>query len=173
MEQGDRPLLVAVAERPPRLAGIFLITARGRDQASKFVDGRPVANQTDYRVDIQKGTPFALDGTIRVRLGAAPLVTTAKSLRFQVPSAGLELPVDEPLAHAVFDLFGAGTEVTLNEGQARRALFAMARGMGWSEDDALEQCKEVWRVASSQYTTFGVDAMQALYDALPAGPVAA
>jgi len=146
--------------------GICLITARA-DEVVKMANGRPVAGQTDYRVDIQKGTPFALDGTVRVRLGKPPLVTTAKSLRFQVPSEGLELPNDEPLAHLVFDLYGAGTEVTLNQQQAKRALFAQALALGWSEEDAKEHAAEVWRVVSSQYTEFGAAAMASLYDALP------
>lgn len=146
--------------------GICLITARS-DEVVKMANGRPVAGQTDYRVDIQKGTPFALDGTVRMRLGQPPLVTTAKSLRFQVPSEGLELPADEPLAHLVFDLFGAGTEVRLNQQQAMKALFAAAVGLGWPEEEAKEHCREVWRAASSQYVDFGAKEMDALKDALP------
>lgn len=146
--------------------GICLITARA-DEVSKFENGKPVKG-TAYRVDIQKGTPFALDGTVRMRLGQPPVVTTAKSLRFQVPADGLELPADDPLSHLIFELYGAGTEVRLNQAQAKKALLSMARNLGWPEEEAKAHAAEVWRVASSQYTEFGADAMAALYDALPA-----
>lgn len=146
--------------------GICLITARS-DEVSKFENGKPVKGETAYRVDIQKGTPFALDGTVRMRIGQPPLVTTAKSLRFQVPANGLELPADDPLPHLVFDLYGAGTEVRLNQTQAMKALLSMAVALGWPEDEAKDHCREVWRVASAKYVDFGADEMAELKDALP------
>ena len=106
--------------------GIALLTARS-DEVSKFEKGKPVPNQTEYRVDIQKGTPFALDATVRVRRGKPMLVTSAKSLNFDVGSNGIEA---DDLAAVVFELFSAGLEVELNEPQAKKALLAYVRGLG-------------------------------------------
>ena len=47
------------------------MTARA-DEVAKFVDGRPVAGQTDYRVDVEKGTPFIFDATVRMRGADCP-----------------------------------------------------------------------------------------------------
>lgn len=152
--------------------GVFLATARA-DEVAKFVDGRPIANQTDYRVDVEKGTPFMLDGTVRMRgPGVAPVVTTAKSLRFTVPPDGLELLDDEPLASLVFDLYGAGTEVRLSVSQAKRCLVARAKALGWPDEESIRKAAaSAWEVASKRLTEFDAAAMASLLDAVPSPEV--
>jgi hypothetical protein len=155
--------------------GIALLTARA-DEVVKMANGRPVAGQTDYRVDIQKGTPFALDGTVRMRLGHPPLVTTAKSLRFTVPANGLELPADDALAHLVFDLYGAGEQVTLTERQAKSALLAACRALSSDEEQAKALAAEVWAAEARYASEFDAEAMArilaAVDSAVPAGEAA-
>lgn len=147
--------------------GVLIVTARS-DEVSKFVDGKPVANQTDYRVDIERGTPFIFDATVRMRGAKAALVTTAKSLNFSVPDAGVELPVELPLAHLVFDLFKAGTNVELTTAQAKTSLVAMARSLGHSEDSAKAAAGEAWRTCNaSSKSKFDHLAMSFLIDSLP------
>lgn len=148
--------------------GMFFGTARS-DEVAKFNDGRPVANQSEYRVDLEKGTPFMLDATVRMR-GATvpPLVTTAKSLRFTVPQNGLVLDGDDPLAALVFDLFGAGTEVKLSVHQAKAALLARARASGLGDDEAKAAAKAAWDAAAGLQTSFDATAMKGLLDALGA-----
>lgn len=145
--------------------GVALLTARA-DEVAKFADGKPVANQTEYRVDVQKGTPYALDGTVRMRLGKPPLVTTAKSLLFQVPTSGLELPAENPLAFCVFHMYGAGETVELDEKAAKRALLHAAKALGHDEDAAKDAAQEAWRTTAGTRSKFTAAAMSALYDAL-------
>lgn len=114
--------------------GILVITARA-DEVSKFENGHPVKNQTEYRVDIQKGTPFAVDGTCRIRLGAPALLTTVKSLKIpKLPAGGMELPDPDPLPALIFDMLGAGTLITLTMGKAKQSMVAHARVLGVSDE---------------------------------------
>lgn len=124
--------------------GIALLTGRA-DEVSKFVDGRPVAGETEYRVEIENGTPFILDGTVRMRTGKPPLVTTAKSLNFTVPAAGLELEEGEPLAQLVFGLFGAGTEVLLDIGRTKAVVASRISAAGLLGDELQAVALEVWK----------------------------
>lgn len=123
--------------------GIALLTARA-DEVAKFADGKPVANQTEYRVDIQKGTPFAVDGSVRMRGAKPPLVTAASSLLFTVPDGGLEVTDSEPLAEVVFGLFAAGTEVTLSVPKAKAALIAHARALDLNQAQAVAAATAAW-----------------------------
>lgn len=145
--------------------GVFVMTARA-DEVAKFEGGRPVLNQTEYRVDVERGTPFIFDATIRMRGAKPALVTTAKSLLFTVPADGLELPAELPLVHAVFDLFKASTDVTLSIAQAKGALVATARGLGLDDETATACAADAWKRASGQRSTFDHVAMSALIDAL-------
>lgn len=133
--------------------GIALLTARA-DEVSKFVDGKPVANQTEYRVEIESGTPFILDGTVRMRTGKAPLVTTAKSLNFTVPSGGLDLPESEPLAELVFGLYGAGVEVLLDIDRAKAVMRSRASALGLLGDEAKNVLNTAWNTKAGHRTRF-------------------
>lgn len=146
--------------------GLALITCRA-DEVSKFVDGRPVANQTDYRIEVEKGTLFIVDGIVRMRGARGPLLVSAKSLKFTVPDDGLELGADDPLAHLVFDLFGADTTVTLTKAQAKQAVLAGARAAGWLDDEAVSVAGEAWKAHAAEATEFGGDLMRSMLDAIP------
>lgn len=145
--------------------GIALLTCRA-DEVSKFVDGRPVAGQTEYRVEMESGTVFILDGAVRIRGPQhPPLVTAAGSLNFTVPDGGLEIEDPDPLAHVIFGLFGAGTEVTLTVAQAKDAVMAKARSLNLLGDEAVAAAREAWKVAGNR-TRFGPDAMKELLAAV-------
>lgn len=147
--------------------GVFVMTARS-DEVSKFVDGRPVANATDYRVDVERGTPFIFDATVRMRGARPALVTMAKSLNFSVPTDGLELPLDMPLSALVFDHFEAGTTVELTPVRAKQALMAVARSVWIDEDKAKAACLEAWSACNADVAeSFDHLAMQFLVDSLP------
>lgn len=141
--------------------GIALLTGRA-DEVSKFVDGRPVAGQTDYRVEIEHGTPFILDGTVRMRLGEPPLVTTAKSLNFTVPAEGLVIEDGEPLAHLVFGLFGAGTEVLLDVARTKTVVAARISAGGLTGDKAAEFARKVWKAKAGNRSRFDAAALREL-----------
>lgn len=146
--------------------GIALITGRA-DEVSKFDGGRPVANQTEYRVELEAGTRFILDGQVRMR-GAddVPLVVTAKSLNFSVPAGGQPLDEPEPLAQLVFGLFGAGTEVALNVGQAKAAVMARLRALGILGDEAVRVAGEAWKSKAGNRSRFDGAAMAELLEAV-------
>lgn len=145
--------------------GILLITARA-DEVAKFVDGKPVPNQHEYRVDIQKGTPFAVDGTVRCRVGQPPLLTTAKSLRIEVPADGVKLPRDDTLAHVLFDVLGAGEVVTLNVARAKSSLVAYARALGLTAQEATDIAAAAWAKHAGHETAFDGELMAKLTDAV-------
>lgn len=160
--------------------GIALLTARA-DEVSKFEDGRPVANQTDYRVELESGTRFIVDGQVRMRGARPPLLVTAASLKFTVPDEGIELPNETPLAHLVFGMFECGTAVTLDRGRAAGAVVAACVALGDddtpTDDDpeakrtpAKVRAGRVWRsiYPSVSPTEFDADAMRVLLDAVAA-----
>lgn len=113
--------------------GICLITARA-DEVSKFLNGQPVAGQTDYRVELESGTRFILDGQVRVYGPTIPpkLITAAK-LGYTVPDGGEELPTENPLGHVVFGIFEAGTTVVLDRAHAVRAVISACVDLGDSD----------------------------------------
>lgn len=147
--------------------GMLLLTARS-EEVSKFIDGKPApGGAKEYRVDLQKGTPFAMDGTVRMRLGRAPLLTTVKSLRMpQLPVNGMELDQPEPLAHLVFDLLGAGEVVELNVKQAKDSLVAYGHALGLTLQEATDVAAQVWKDHAGQGTSFDGAAMGHLVDAI-------
>ena len=84
---------------------IAVVICRAREVA-KVENGEPVANQTDYKVECEKGTPFAM--TVQVRMGRPHTATlvAVRSLDVQLPEEGLRLPDENPLGHLVFDVLG-------------------------------------------------------------------
>lgn len=147
--------------------GVLVMTARA-DEVSKFVDGKPVMGQTDYRVDVERGTPFIFDATVRMHGAEPATVTTAKSLKLMSKgvAAPFELPVELPLAHLVFDLLEAGTSVELNVSQAKTSLLAQARSLGHDADSARAAAGAAWKSKAGTRTVFDHKAMSALISAL-------
>ena len=87
--------------------GIVILTARGRE-VSKVVNGQPVAGQTEWSIEIEKGTPFAMSAIVRTRYPNPPLLTAVQSLQTSIPEGGLLLPDDATLEHLIFRVLGAG-----------------------------------------------------------------
>jgi hypothetical protein len=87
--------------------GIGIIVARGKEVAM-VKDGRPVANQTEWSVEIEKSTPFAVSATVRMTRPHVATLVSARSLHVDVPARGLVLEAERPLEHLVFQVLGAG-----------------------------------------------------------------
>lgn len=87
--------------------GITVLTARA-NEVTKVVNGQPVAGQTEWSRDVEKGTPYAMTGIIRTSYPNPPVLTAVQSLLVSVPAKGLVLPTEATLEHLVFDVLGAG-----------------------------------------------------------------
>ncbi|HEY1119712.1 MAG TPA: hypothetical protein VGE43_18505, partial [Acidimicrobiales bacterium] len=96
--------------RPLRMwPGITVITCRAGEVA-KVVNGQPVANQTEWARNIEKGTPFAMTGIVRVGYPKPPTLVAVQSLHLTLPHGGLILPEQQTLEHLVFELLGGGRQ---------------------------------------------------------------
>lgn len=84
---------------------IAVITCRAREVA-KVENGEPVAGQTDYKVECEKGTPFAVKAQVRMSRPHVATLVAVGSLDVQIPEQGLRLPDENPLGHLVFDVLG-------------------------------------------------------------------
>ncbi|HEU5085696.1 MAG TPA: hypothetical protein VFU14_20310 [Acidimicrobiales bacterium] len=124
--------------------------------------GHPVPASA-YWTDIEKGTPHAVDATVRVGSGGRLTVTATKSLRFRAPAV---LPDDEPLVRLIFDLFAAPPEVVLDKRRAQRAVLARARALGMGEEIAQQAARTAWDREAGIATTFDADDMARLFAAL-------
>lgn len=84
---------------------IAVITCRAREVA-KVENGEPVAGQSDYKVEAEKGTPFAVKAQVRMSRPHVATLVAVGSLDVQIPEQGLRLPDENPLGHLVFDVLG-------------------------------------------------------------------
>ena len=147
--------------------GLTILTARA-DEVSKFVDGRPVADQTEYRIEVERGTPFAVDGIVRMRHPAAPLVTVAKSLRPEAQLGQGGKPV-ESLAEVVFDVFGAGGQaIVLDSAAVKRALVAEAKNRGHAGEAATAAARAAWDAGHGNRVEFTPADLWEIAEGLPA-----
>lgn len=90
--------------------GIAVIVCRGRETAKVDGNGRPVQGQTDYRVEAHKSLPFASNAHIRKHPDHSSTLMWVRKVGMDVPAKGLALPSDQnPIAHVVFDILGAGS----------------------------------------------------------------
>jgi len=90
--------------------GIGIICAQGREVA-KVENGKPVANQTEWKVDAQKGTAAAATAWVRMSRPHTATLIAVRSFTVEVPAKGLVLPEDPPggpLEHLVFGVLGVG-----------------------------------------------------------------
>jgi hypothetical protein len=102
--------------------GIGIIVARGREVA-KVVNGTPVANQTEWSVEAEKSTPFAVSAVLRMTRPHVATLMSARSLHVDVPGKGQVLKVDGPVEHLVFEILKADfwerlAEIEDNRGHA-------------------------------------------------------
>lgn len=89
--------------------GLVVLAARGGEVAVLDAQGNPVANQRSWSVQAEK--TLTSDVTAWVRVHRSPRraeLVGAASLNFTVENEAMALPLEDTLAHVIFDLFGAG-----------------------------------------------------------------
>lgn len=127
---------------------IGVITCRAREVA-KVENGEPVANQTDYKVECEKGTPFAMKAQVRMTKPHTATLVAVGSLDVQIPEEGLRLPDENPLGHLVFDVLGCtpaagGQRIThgtvgISIADGKNRLLDLVRRTGNEDGDAAKQ----------------------------------
>lgn len=132
---------------------IGVIICRAREVA-KVKDGQPVANETDYKVEAEKGTPFAATAQVRMTKPHKATLVAVRSLDVDVPEKGIALPDVNPLGHLVFDLLGCGEGtvaanithgvVGLPTPEAKNRLLDLVSRHGYSGDEAKAKAAELW-----------------------------
>ena len=88
---------------------IAVVVCRARETAL-VKDGQPVSGQTDYKVECEKGTPFAMTAQVRMSKPHTATLVAVRSLDVQLPEKGLQLPDDNPLGHLVFEVLKCGVD---------------------------------------------------------------
>lgn len=139
--------------------GIAVVIARGREVA-KVEGGQPVAGQTVWSVEAEKTLTF--DATAWVRMKRSPRRATlvgVRSLFVDVPSQGLDLPLENTLDHLVFEVLGAGgqfgpRQVTLPqlgiksaEAKARLIAALLAAHPTLSDQEVKDEGRRRWEEA--------------------------
>lgn len=91
--------------RRSNVVGVLIARAK---ETAKVQGGQPVAGQTEYKVEAQKGLPFAVTAQVRMSRPHTATLVAVRSLHVDVPAKGIQLPEPNPLAHLVFDVMKAG-----------------------------------------------------------------
>ncbi|MCA8976117.1 MAG: hypothetical protein KDC98_15450, partial [Planctomycetes bacterium] len=128
--------------------------ARSGEVAKVGANGAPIAGQTEYRVQAQKSTPFAVSAQVRMSAPHQATLIAARSLAVDVPEKGIALPDDAPLAHVVFEVLGAGGEWQVSTAvhaqfgrravDVKRELVDAFLERGASEGDAKQAAAALW-----------------------------
>lgn len=87
--------------------GVAVLIARGKE-VSKMANGAPVAGQTEWKVEAQKALPNVATAIVRVDAPRRARLVGARSVHVEVTGRGIDLPAENPLEHAIFDVLGAG-----------------------------------------------------------------
>jgi hypothetical protein len=134
--------------------GIAVLIARGKE-VSKVVGGQPVAGETEWKVETEKSTAFAVSAWARVARPHAVTLIAVRSLHVDVPAKGLRLPETDPLEHLVFEVLGAGGPFTpstrivpsvgVDRAKAKNELLAVLRDGGMDEAASLAAAAELWK----------------------------
>lgn len=140
--------------------GITILTARA-GEVTKVNNGQPVAGQTEWSREVEKGTPFAMTGIIRCGHPKPPVLMSVQSLSLTVGAKGLELPAEASLEHLIFELLGAGRAFTqspvvnpvagIPAAEAKGRLWADACDIDGLDRDAAKA------VAAAAWTEAGLD----------------
>lgn len=77
-------------------------------EVAKVQNGQPVAGQTEYRIEAEKSTPYAVKAQVRMTKPHTATLVSVWSLDVDLPRQGLRLPDDKPLGHLVFEVLGCG-----------------------------------------------------------------
>lgn len=135
--------------------GIALLTCRA-GEVTKVSGGQPVAGQTEWSRDVEKGTPFAMTGIVRAQHPKPPVLTTVQSLSLSIPAKGLQLPAEASLESLIFDTLGAGDGFVQSPVVNPSAGIPVveAKGILWAEgcehlarEDAKEAASAAWAAA--------------------------
>lgn len=160
--------------------GISVVICRGKEVARMGADGNPIPGQTDYKIEAQKA--FGYNANVHVRIdgpGKARL-TAVRSLSVDVPPAGLPLPADAPLEHALFDVIGTGqwAVADVHEPQFGRTVLDVKNELvarfveaGLSDADAKAAAAAVWMAGPLPDAAKDAEVSDADHDALIAAAV--
>ena len=141
-------------------SGVTVLTARA-GEVTKVHNGQPVAGQTEWSREVEKGTPYAMTGIVRCKYPKAPVLTVVQSLSLSIPAKGLELPAEASLESLIFDTLGAGgfeqvPVVHPSSGvpsvDAKSALWADACEW-WEREKAREVAAKMWADAGLEGRT--------------------
>lgn len=150
--------------------GIGVVLAKGKEVA-KVQGGVPVAGETEWKVEAEKGLAFACSAWVRMRRPHTATLIAARSLHVDVPGAGLPLPGENPLEHLIFEVLGAGggfapsTRVEASIGktkaEAKTALVERFKAAGLAPDVAVEEARSLWDAAErgDELTTTQLEAL--------------
>lgn len=155
--------------------GIGVIIAKGKEVA-KVQGGVPVAGQTEWKVDAEKGLAFACSAWVRMTRPHTATLLGARSLHVDVPAKGLLLPPENPLEHLIFEVLGAGgdfaesTRVAPSVGtpkaEAKNLLVERLKAGGQAPDVAVETARALWDAGGfgDELSPAEVEAMYAAAD---------
>lgn len=138
--------------------GIAVLIARGKE-VSKVVGGQPVAGQTEWKVETEKSTAFAVSAWVRMTRPHVATLVAARSLHVDVPARGLPLEQDRPLEHLIFDVLGAGGDFTastrvlpslgLDRAAAKKNLLELLAELEVPEADRKDVAGALWRATGN------------------------
>lgn len=124
---------------------IGVLVARGAE-VTKVQNGRPVTGQTEYRIEAEKSTVFAVTAEVRIGADHSATLVAVNSLDAEVPARGLRLDDQAPLGQLVFDILGCGVEtgpqrithgsVGLSIAEAKQRVLDLVTRMGNEDGDA-------------------------------------
>lgn len=133
--------------------GIAVIIARGKE-VSKVQGGVPVAGETEWKVETEKTTAFAVSAWVRMTRPHTATLVGARSLHVDIPRQGLKLPETNPLEHLVFEILGAGGDfgtsnrvvpsIGIDRVTAKTHLLEILKDGGLDEDRAKTVAGELW-----------------------------
>lgn len=141
--------------------GITILTARA-GEVTKVNNGQPVAGQTEWSRDVEKGTPFAMTGIIRCAHPKPPVLMSVQSLSVTVPAKGLELPAVGTLEHLIFDVLGAGGSFTQSPvvNPVAGIPAAEAKSRLWADACDLHDRETAKKVAAAAWVEAGLEGRQ-------------
>lgn len=133
---------------------IGVLVARSKEVA-KVRNGQPVSGESDYRIEAQKSTPFAVKAHVRMTKPHTATLIGVNSLKVDVPVNGRVLSDKNPLGELVFDVLGCGVDsvarpfthgvVGVSLVDAKNRLFNYLKAEGIPEDDAKVIGLDLWR----------------------------
>lgn len=134
--------------------GIVVMTGRAGEVA-KVVRGVPVPGQTEYRVQVEKGTPFAVTAQVRCKRSprTVQLVAAASLGVDMADGRPVDLPMENALEHLVFEVLGAGAnfapikvvgEAGFTAAEAKHSLLATAARTESNHGRAMELAAKAW-----------------------------